>query len=91
MALVFAFVLDWRIGGLWFGFFIACLVLDIGYQCIISCGSWEAIAKRVKSRMEEDQKRKEDAMSFEDREVEEIISKKLSKSFASLNASVIRN
>jgi hypothetical protein len=31
LALVFAFVLHWGILGLWFGFSIACIVLDIGF------------------------------------------------------------
>ena len=46
LALVFAFVLHWGILGLWFGFSIACIVLDIGFFFIICLPHWDEIAEK---------------------------------------------
>ena len=49
LALVFAFVFKWGIVGLWFGFSIACIILDIGFFFIIYLPDWYAIAdKQIK-------------------------------------------
>ena len=36
----FGFNLKMNLKGLWLGFFIATLILDIGYTCIIGCSKW---------------------------------------------------
>ena len=46
LALVFAFVLHWGIVGLWAGFSIACIVLDIGFFFIICLPNWDEIAEK---------------------------------------------
>ena len=41
IALVLCFVAKMGIAGLWLGFSIACVILDIGFAMIISCPNWE--------------------------------------------------
>jgi len=60
LALIFAFELEWGVAGLWAGFTIACIVLDIGFFFIITCCDWEQIGERTAAKMEiEEQKRLE--------------------------------
>jgi MATE family multidrug resistance protein len=40
LALVFSFVLHLGVPGLWLGFSIACVILDIGFAFIIGCPDW---------------------------------------------------
>ena len=47
-ALVLAFNAKMGILGLWLGFSIACIILDIGFAMIISCPNWYKIAEEVK-------------------------------------------
>jgi hypothetical protein len=47
LALVFAFVLRLGVTGLWAGFTIACIILDIGFAFIIGCPNWSNIAREV--------------------------------------------
>ena len=51
LALYFAFSRDVGIKGLWIGFTIASLVLDIGFWVIIYCGDWNKIVERMKQTM----------------------------------------
>jgi len=44
IALHFAFKKALYIKGLWIGFSIACVILDIGFAVIISYPSWEKIS-----------------------------------------------
>ena len=44
LALVLAFNSKMGITGLWLGFSIACIILDIGFGMIISCPNWYKIA-----------------------------------------------
>jgi multidrug resistance protein, MATE family len=46
LALVFAFVLDWGIEGMWLGFTFACIILDIGFFLIICLPDWHKIADK---------------------------------------------
>jgi len=45
MALVGAFTLRLGVTGLWAGYAIACIILDIGFGFIIGCPDWSKIAK----------------------------------------------
>lgn len=56
LALVFAFVLEWGVAGLWAGFTIACIVLDIGFFFIIACANWEKIAEVSAAKIEAQEK-----------------------------------
>jgi len=49
LALVLCFKAEMGIAGLWLGFSIACIILDVGFCCIISCPDWEKISKNVRS------------------------------------------
>ena len=51
MALVFAFTMKMGIMGLWLGFTIACVILDIGFAMIISCPDWYKIADDVRAQL----------------------------------------
>jgi len=56
LALVFAFELEMGVAGLWAGFTIACIVLDIGFFFIITCCDWQKISEVTARRMEEEEK-----------------------------------
>ena len=75
LALIFAFVCDMGIAGLWLGFSIACIILDIGFYFIISCANWEMISKKMQSAMaEEAEVRKSvNASHLSEHEVENVI------------------
>ena len=51
LALVFAFTMKMGIMGLWLGFTIACVILDIGFAMIISCPDWYKIADDVRAQL----------------------------------------
>ena len=55
LALVFAFVCRWGIMGLWAGFTIACVILDIGLFMIIYCPDWQKISDNVKDALKASQ------------------------------------
>lgn len=59
LALVFTFVFDWGVAGLWGGFTIACIVLDIGFFFIITCCDWEKIAEATAARIAKEQQDRE--------------------------------
>ena len=44
LALLFAFYYEGGVAGLWFGMTLACIILDIALQAVISCTSWENVA-----------------------------------------------
>ena len=48
LALVLAFTYKMSIMGLWLGFSIACIILDIGFAMIISCPDWHKIAYELR-------------------------------------------
>mmetsp|Transcript_40700 Transcript_40700/g.62113 ORF Transcript_40700/g.62113 Transcript_40700/m.62113 type:complete len:483 (+) Transcript_40700:431-1879(+) len=53
LALILAFKAEMGIAGLWLGFSIACIILDIGFAMIISCPNWTAIANKMRRAIEE--------------------------------------
>ena len=52
LALVLCFVAKMGIQGLWLGFSIACIILDIGFAMIISCPNWTEIAAKMRQQIE---------------------------------------
>ena len=44
LALVLAFKFDMGVYGMWLGFTVACVILDIGFLFIIECPDWYKIA-----------------------------------------------
>ena len=46
-ALTLAFKYEMGVYGLWLGFGIACIVLDIGLEAIIECPDWHKIARQM--------------------------------------------
>ena len=57
-ALTQAFKKEKGVYGLWFGFSIACIALDIGLFAICECPSWEKIAKEMQQHIDKTQKQK---------------------------------
>lgn len=53
LALVLCFKAKMGIAGLWLGFSIACIVLDIGFAMIISCPNWNEISKKVRAGLQD--------------------------------------
>ena len=53
LALVLAFTAEMGIVGLWLGYSIACIILDIGFALIITCPDWSAIGDKMRQRLEE--------------------------------------
>ena len=51
-ALMFAFKRDLGVYGLWLGFSIACIILDIGFACIIECPDWYRISKEMQKNID---------------------------------------
>ena len=47
LALWLAFSKDKGVYGLWLGFSIACIVLDLGFLILIECPSWTKIATKI--------------------------------------------
>ena len=45
MALCLAFKREMGVKGLWLGFSVACIVLDVGLTLIIECADWAKVAK----------------------------------------------
>jgi hypothetical protein len=43
LALVLTFNHNMGIAGLWLGFSIACIILDVGFCMIISCKEWKKV------------------------------------------------
>lgn len=56
LALTFAFKLEMGVKGLWLGFSIASIILDIGFWAIISCPNWHKIAAKMHGRIKNDDK-----------------------------------
>ena len=52
LALYLAFFMELGVGGLWIGFTIASIALDIGFFFIIHCSDWEKAASEARSRIE---------------------------------------
>jgi len=48
LALCLAFTMNMKVKGLWIGYSIACIILDLGFAAIISCPSWEKIAVKMR-------------------------------------------
>jgi len=58
MALYFAFTSEMGVAGLWLGFTIASLALDIGFYIIIYWCDWEQLSEKIHAKLEiEEQKR----------------------------------
>lgn len=53
LALVLAFTAKMGIVGLWLGYSIACIILDIGFAFIITCPDWTRIGEQMRLRLEE--------------------------------------
>ena len=64
LALVFAFVCKWGIMGLWAGFTIACVILDIGLFVIIYAPDWYKISEQVKEALKANQHNATNAVSY---------------------------
>jgi MATE family multidrug resistance protein len=52
LALLLAFTAKMDIAGLWLGFAIACIILDVGFAMIISCPNWTLIANKMRAAIE---------------------------------------
>jgi MATE family multidrug resistance protein len=62
LALCFAFKRGMGVYGLWLGFAIACIILDIGLLVICECANWSDIARDIQKNIDGTQKKKiEDA------------------------------
>ena len=53
LALTLCFKHKMGIAGLWLGFSIACIILDIGFAMIISCPNWTLISNKIREDMKE--------------------------------------
>jgi multidrug resistance protein, MATE family len=53
LALHFAFDKKMGIRGLWLGYSIACVILDLGFAVIIIYPNWHKIAEKLKKTMEQ--------------------------------------
>ena len=53
LALVLCFKKEMGIAGLWLGFTIACVILDIGFAMIISCPNWQKISEQARAQIKE--------------------------------------
>ena len=51
-ALLLAFNAKMDIAGLWLGFAIACIILDVGFALIIGCPNWTDIANKMRAAIE---------------------------------------
>lgn len=51
MALYFAFYVKMGVKGLWLGFTIACIILDIGFWMIINCPDWYLISTQMREKV----------------------------------------
>jgi len=51
LALVLAFTMKMGIVGLWLGYSIACIILDIGFCLIITCPSWDIIGDNMRTKL----------------------------------------
>lgn len=51
MALALAFKAEMGVKGLWLGFTIACVILDLGFWAIIACPNWQDIADNMRARI----------------------------------------
>ena len=40
--------------GLWLGFSIACIVLDLGFLMIIECPSWSKISQKIQKQIDKE-------------------------------------
>jgi len=47
LALWLAFSKEKGVYGLWLGFSIACIILDIGFICITECPNWLKISEKI--------------------------------------------
>ena len=54
LALCLAFSLNFKVKGLWLGYSLACIILDLGFAVIISCPSWEKITVKMRQSMEDE-------------------------------------
>ena len=57
-ALWFAFGKNMGVYGLWFGFSIACVILDLGFLMIIECPDWQKIATKVQEQIDQEKTKK---------------------------------
>lgn len=44
--------------GLWLGFSVACVILDIGFCCIIECPNWQKISNDIQAKIDKDKAKK---------------------------------
>lgn len=63
------------IAGLWLGFTIACVVLDIGFAMIISCPNWQKISDAARMSIQE---KGQLAMTPEVRNIKKILTPRIS-------------
>ena len=62
LSLLFTFWLDKGVIGLWYGFTIAEIVMDIGYMMICECPDWDKIAQEMQARIDKENTRKETSL-----------------------------
>ena len=74
LALMFCFKKDMGIAGLWLGFTIACVILDIGFAMIISCPNWQKISEAARNSIKE---KGQMGMTPEVRSVKKILTPKV--------------
>ena len=55
LALTFAFKMEMGLTGLWLGFTIASIILDIGFFFIIKCTDWEQVAYLMSKKLEKEE------------------------------------
>lgn len=53
VALTLCFKQEMGIAGLWLGFTIACIILDIGFAMIISCPNWQKISDKARMQIKD--------------------------------------
>ena len=58
LALSLAFKREMGVRGLWLGFSVACIVLDIGLEMIIECADWQKISVDMHKKIDKDHKQK---------------------------------
>uniref|UniRef100_A0A7S3CJI4 Multidrug and toxin extrusion protein n=1 Tax=Strombidium rassoulzadegani TaxID=1082188 RepID=A0A7S3CJI4_9SPIT len=64
LALVLAFTAKMGIAGLWSGFSIACIILDVGFAMIISCPNWHEIAQKMRKAIEQGRPQTPEASNY---------------------------
>lgn len=59
LSILFTFYLDYGVLGLWYGFTLSQVVLDIGYLMICECPDWHRIAEEMQAKIDKEKKNKD--------------------------------